>query len=785
MALNIEMEVHLVMEEYCRQLPSEDQSILREYFLPVSEVFKSKKSTLSGLSMNDDELLEQSVREKCVGMPEKRIKKIFRILDKGFKFLEPKTWEILLGAKPLSARAGIHVNDGKCHYTKEFLLERIALVPDSQLSELDETYFHVGYKKTCFDPLSASKVISTFDFEALQEMKIIDLIPSKIHSKKVIYATILDKGFEMTAYHTVIEDNYAQCAKLCVYNITSDLLHSMKKGTKIAIANPYYKKGDADGLCFIRVESPDEVLVIAHKSNPKSNSNNSNKGSKGSLDSNTTPADHKREGNDFFKENKYTEAIKCYTRAIDGDKSNPVYYSNRSLCHIKLQQFEEALFDAERAVQLDANNSKFQYRIAMAWSGLGDHEKSFEILSKLENKTAEQAAALEKERVLLSNTRGEFDFEELADRARKREEIQIGVFVGPISIETSQTHGHTVVATRDIERGELISVSKAVGFISPAKDEDLKDTHLIEHTSIGKSVPFRTSLLIRNTTESVLKSKLTAFRVFNLYHKRNHHEHIPIDLYTSKGYSLIRDKDYPPYQMEQMRDIVMNSEFSYTPYYQTGFLRPSGVWPILSYFNHACTGNFWQKCYRDILIIRACTHIHKGDEVNTSFFDTYAMTTIEERRLKLEYCWNWVCNCELCKFESNPRNKSSLQRAVLLYNKVGGKLLFEEAERFKLLNQVFDLAVELKLGPNRFNSAIWNAIIALTTMMPSKREIRKYLGVMYRARKFLCELDLKHQWYYWMNCVMLSNQSHFENEEFKIEAGKKYAEVESFIMDVL
>ena len=69
--------------------------------------------------------------------------------------------------------------------------------------------------------------------------------------------------------------------------------------------------------------------------------------------------------------------------------------------------------------------------------------------------------------------------------------------------------------------------------------------------------------------------------------------------------------------------------------------------------------------------------------------------------------------------------------------------------------------------------------------MTSKKETRRYFGVMYRARTFLCERDLKHQWYYWMNCVKLSQLLELENDKFKMEAKKKFAEVESFIMDVL
>ena len=88
---------------------------------------------------------------------------------------------------------------------------------------------------------------------------------AKIHNNKVIYATVIDNGFSMTAYHTVVEDNFGQCAKLCILNITPILLNSLKKDTKIAIVNPFYKKGGEDGVCFIRQESPDEVIVMLDK----------------------------------------------------------------------------------------------------------------------------------------------------------------------------------------------------------------------------------------------------------------------------------------------------------------------------------------------------------------------------------------------------------------------------------------------------------------------------------------------------------------------------------------
>ena len=177
-----------------------------------------------------------------------------------------------------------------CHYTREFLLYRISQVPSSSFGEGEELK-----QCTLYDPISASRVRTAVNLNALEEMKIIELLPGGIHNNKVIYATVIDNGFSMTAYHTVVEDNYGQCAKLCIYNTTPILLDFLKKDTKIAIVNPYYKKGGNDHLYFIRQESPDEVIVMLDK--PTVNCKNEKTESK-SCD------DYKAEGNGYFKSEK-------------------------------------------------------------------------------------------------------------------------------------------------------------------------------------------------------------------------------------------------------------------------------------------------------------------------------------------------------------------------------------------------------------------------------------------------------------------------------------------------
>lgn len=60
----------------------------------------------------------------------------------------------------------------------------------------------------------------------------------------------------------------------------------------------------------------------------------------------------KEEGNAFFKEDRFPDAVAAYTEAIKRDPSEHTTYSNRAACYLKLGAFNEALRDAEKCIEL-------------------------------------------------------------------------------------------------------------------------------------------------------------------------------------------------------------------------------------------------------------------------------------------------------------------------------------------------------------------------------------------------------------------------------------------------
>ncbi|KAL2824798.1 hypothetical protein BDW59DRAFT_147105 [Aspergillus cavernicola] len=80
----------------------------------------------------------------------------------------------------------------------------------------------------------------------------------------------------------------------------------------------------------------------------------------------------KAEGNKAFSAKDYPTAIEKFTQAIALDSTNHVLYSNRSAVYAALSQYENALTDADKAVQIKPDWAKGHQRKGAAHRGLGD-----------------------------------------------------------------------------------------------------------------------------------------------------------------------------------------------------------------------------------------------------------------------------------------------------------------------------------------------------------------------------------------------------------------------------
>ncbi|KAM9820553.1 LOW QUALITY PROTEIN: small glutamine-rich tetratricopeptide repeat-containing protein beta [Neosynchiropus ocellatus] len=90
----------------------------------------------------------------------------------------------------------------------------------------------------------------------------------------------------------------------------------------------------------------------------------------------------KNEGNNHMKEENYRSAVECYSRAIELDLRNAVYYCNRAAAHSKLGNYQEATGDCERAIGIDPAYSKAYGRMGLALTAMSKFPEAISYFKK-------------------------------------------------------------------------------------------------------------------------------------------------------------------------------------------------------------------------------------------------------------------------------------------------------------------------------------------------------------------------------------------------------------------
>lgn len=88
--------------------------------------------------------------------------------------------------------------------------------------------------------------------------------------------------------------------------------------------------------------------------------------------------EHKNKGNEFFKDQKWTDAIREYTEALKRDPSNYKVYSNRAGCYTKLMDWNRGLEDCDKCIDADPKFVKAYIRKGKIQHFLKQYHKALE-----------------------------------------------------------------------------------------------------------------------------------------------------------------------------------------------------------------------------------------------------------------------------------------------------------------------------------------------------------------------------------------------------------------------
>ena len=89
------------------------------------------------------------------------------------------------------------------------------------------------------------------------------------------------------------------------------------------------------------------------------------------------------QGNEAANVGQYAVAVRLYTSALKFDPREHRFFGNRSFCYDQLSQFEEALKDAEKAIEIVPHWPKGHYRKGLALKGLTKYTESQEAFEQV------------------------------------------------------------------------------------------------------------------------------------------------------------------------------------------------------------------------------------------------------------------------------------------------------------------------------------------------------------------------------------------------------------------
>lgn len=90
----------------------------------------------------------------------------------------------------------------------------------------------------------------------------------------------------------------------------------------------------------------------------------------------------KLEGNDLMRTEQFEAAIEKYTKAIELDSNNQVFYCNRAAAHSKLNNHYAAVEDCKRAIDMDPSYGKAYGRMGLAYSSVDKFKEAIECFKK-------------------------------------------------------------------------------------------------------------------------------------------------------------------------------------------------------------------------------------------------------------------------------------------------------------------------------------------------------------------------------------------------------------------
>ncbi|RPD66941.1 hypothetical protein L227DRAFT_515885 [Lentinus tigrinus ALCF2SS1-6] len=530
-----------------------------------------------------------------------------------------------------------------------------------------------------------AKHSSATPIQELQPVRFADMLVRRAHVGNYLLCRIVAPCSRMVAIQSMIEDVDGVAYDLSIYNFPStfdctlghlDALFPV--GTILAIREPTFKAPMQGDRPLVRVDSPTDICFVVPGS-PLLDGVTWRTGATvpRSPTLPTTLDAWQQHGNNYFKASQWFLAAFAYSQGLAIQPDAAVLFLNRAEAYLRMNYYSGALCDAQRVLSTegtpDAHVGKAVFRLAKAHYGRGEYAASQQSFVQWKNAHTDDSAAdtwIERCRARQTEqSTGHYDWPSLFRTAKQKIRLDVADYTGAVEIRTMAQRGggRGVVATKDVQAGDLLMVTKP--FVSVYASDLPRDRVVV------------TLDLISNMSKERTDAALLARIIDKIYGNPDLHDEV-FHLYAGPDYPP-PPSTYPPAPRGPISVELLNPNVdidiaaleaictynNFNPYRIENHHaddQATGLYPRASLFNHSCSANALWYCIGDVMIIRAAGPIPAGTEITIPYSvkESYYDRQADLKKHMLEYCTCSLCEEDRKDGHDRLRKRDELEKRV-------------------------------------------------------------------------------------------------------------------------
>ncbi|MED6180287.1 hypothetical protein PIB30_008783 [Stylosanthes scabra] len=396
---------------------------------------------------------------------------------------------------------------------------------------------------------------------------------------------------------------------------------------------------------------------------------------------------------ELFLREEWKESIDAYSNFISHcthHKSLCIALCNRAEASSRLRHFHCALQDCDRALQIDATHFKTLLCKGKILLSLNRYSLALECF-----KTAlldPQAAATSENLIgyvdkckkfeFFART-GSLDLSHWVSNGFQGKPPELAEYIGAVEIRKSDISGRGLFATKNIDAGSLILVTKAIAM----ERSILAGKDLSEDAQLAMWKNF-----VQKVAEFARKCHKTRDLIGKLSIGEEDEEELEvpdIDLFRPEHVGNVDSCE--TVDMEKLLAILDVNSLTEDAV-SANVLRKNndfygvGLWLLPSFINHSCCPNSRRLHVGDYLIVHASKDLKAGEEITFAYLDP--LSPLSKRR-EMSMTWGIQCKCKRCRFESDVFAKQDIKEIEIGLERgmdVGGVVykLEEHMKRLKV-----------------------------------------------------------------------------------------------------